>query len=104
MALKVAVVASVQVNVHFAFSGERREWGVKGLHMVGTVRQEPVVKVDEVNKPLQLAFRLGLGEILDGLNFLGEWGDAMSVDMIAKKIQLRYAKEALVWVDHDTVC
>ena len=44
---------------------------MKGLHQVGTMREKSVVKVHKTNKLMQLALRLGLWKIMDGLNFLG---------------------------------
>ena len=43
---------------------------MEGLHQVGTVREKSVIKVHKTNELTQLALRLGLWEIADGLNFL----------------------------------
>ena len=42
---------------------------MEGLHQGGTVREKSMIKVHESNKLTQLALRLGLRKIANGLNF-----------------------------------
>ncbi len=40
---------------------------MEGLHQVGTVREKSMIKVYEYNEPTQLALRLGLRKVTNGL-------------------------------------
>ena len=58
-----------------------------------------MVEIDESNELAQLALRLGLGEITNGLNFIKERGDSVLVNVMTKEVQFRNAKNTFVRVD-----
>ena len=60
-----------------------------------------MVKVHKSNKLTYLALRLGLRVVTDGLNFLWEGGDTMTVNVVSEEVQVRDTKDALVGVDND---
>ena len=41
---------------------------------------------------------------MDSLNFVRERGEAMTVNVMSKKVQLRNAEKTLVGVDYDPMC
>ena len=44
---------------------------MEGLHQFGTVREKSVIEVHKANELMQLVLSLGLGKVMNGLNFLG---------------------------------
>ena len=67
------------------------------------MREKAVVKVHESNESAELTLRLGLREVANGLNFVRERGDTMTVDAVSEEVQCGYAKKAFVGVDDDAV-
>ena len=43
-------------------------------------------------------------KVTEGLNFVRERGEAMTVNVMSMKVQLRNAEKALVGVDYDPMC
>ena len=60
-----------------------------------------MMEVDESNELVWLVLRLGLRKVTDGLDFLGERDDTMTVNVMTEEVLLWNAKNTLVRIDDD---
>ena len=67
-----------------------------GLHQFGTLRKKTVINIHKSN---ELTLRLGLREVADDLNFLGERGDTMTVNVVSEQVMFRNVKAAFVDIE-----
>ena len=74
------------------------------MHQFSAVKGKKVmVKFHQSDKLTSLTLRLGLREVTDSLNFLGEGGDTMTVDVMSEEVQVRDTKDALAGIDNDAM-
>ncbi len=64
---------------------------------------ETSIKIDKAHEFPQLAYRGRLWEITNGLHLVLEGVDTGGIQMMAQKVQSRYPKEALGYVNEDAM-
>ena len=73
------------------------------IEVMSGPRDEPTIVIDHPEEPLELFDCRGRGLITDRLNPIFHRVDSVGVDLVAKEVQRRLAKETFLGVDYQPI-